>query len=295
MMPVLASCVYIGSVVHKRLRPKRHGLSYRVFSLLIALDELPELTRRMRLFSHNRFNLLSIHDRDYGDGSARPIAEQIKELAGMAGANLSGGRIFMLCYPRVFGYVFNPLTVYFCYASTGQLAVMIYEVSNTFGERHSYVLPAACDSGAIVYQQCTKQLYVSPFNPAEGRYTFHVRLPADEVAVGVLYRDGEQPTLKALFHGKRRALDDSAIIRLMCEVPLLSAKVMGAIHLEALRLWRKGLQLKTRAPAPKFTITIGRGGTASAAPPLSHAAAKHLRDPISATPISAPLISRPVS
>src|SRR5262249_48726005 len=130
------SAIYAGTVMHQRLRPRRHRLRYRVFSLLLDLDELDEVAARLRLLSRNRFNLFSFFDRDHGDGRREPLRMQIERRLAAAAIAPDGGAIRLLAMPRVLGYVFNPLSVYFCYRRTGVLAAVVYEVNNTFGERH---------------------------------------------------------------------------------------------------------------------------------------------------------------
>jgi uncharacterized protein len=265
----LVSSLYVGKVTHKRLRPVEHRLDYQVFSVLIDLDELPALSRRSWLFSHNRWNALSLHDRDYADRSGAPIAPQIRALAAEAGVDLAGGMIRMLCYPRVFGYAFNPLTVYFCEDSAGQLACLVYEVSNTFGDRHSYVLPVEADAAETdsIFQRCDKAMFVSPFNTASGGYTFHVRPPGNRVAIGVMLRDEDGPKLKALFEGGRRPFTTSGLARVLFALPLMTLKVMTAIHVEALRLWLKRLPLLVKPATQRYAASsVSRTGQATALP-----------------------------
>lgn len=253
------SAIYVGTVTHKRLRPKRHQLRYRVFSFLLDLDEIDGLDRRHRLFSRNRFNLISFHDRDHGDRSGTSVRTQIEGLLATAGLGEASNRIMLLCYPRLLGFAFNPLSVYFCLDRNERLRAIVYEVSNTFGERHSYVIPAeACPDGTV-HQETAKRLYVSPFNEVTGRYGFHVRVPGEEIAVGVLYRDAEGPLMKALFHGSRRPLGDGEMLRLALAQPFMTLKVIAGIHWEALRLWLKGLALTSRPPAARFSVTYRSG------------------------------------
>ncbi len=251
----LASACYVGRVTHKRLRPREHRLGYNVFTLLVALDELPHLPQRSWLFSHNRWNLLSIQDRDFGDRSGCSIAPQITALAAQIGVDLTGGRILMLCYPRVLGFAFNPITVYFCYEASGRLSCLVHEVSNTFGERHSYVLPVAENDGNTIYQRCDKAMFVSPFNTAQGGYTFHVKPPAERVAVGVLLRDADGPKLKALFEGGRRSFNDAVLARLLMAMPFQTLKVVGGIHWQALKLWWKRLPLLTKPAGRRYAAS----------------------------------------
>ena len=141
-MKALASCLYHGEVVHRRLAPVRHELRYRVYNLFADIDELPALGKSLRLFSYNRFNLFSIDDRKFGPGDGTPIREHVWSLVGKSAAGQGVTKIFMFCYPSVLGRVFNPLTVFYAFNSAGCLQLMIYEVNNTFGQRHSYVIPA---------------------------------------------------------------------------------------------------------------------------------------------------------
>ena len=136
-----ASALYRGGVMHQRLRPRAHRLNYRVFWLLLDLAEIDELDRRLRWFSRNRFNLLSFHDRDHGDGSGAALRPQIEAFLGRAGIDIGEGAVRLLTMPRVLGYVFNPISLYYCHQVDGRLAAMVYEVTSTFGVRHAYVIP----------------------------------------------------------------------------------------------------------------------------------------------------------
>ena len=169
-----ASALYFGSVFHRRLGAVSHRFRYRLFWLYVDLDELEDVGRRLRLFSHNRFNVFSLHDRDHGDGSGRGLREQAVALLRDSGVGEEIGAIRLLCMPRTLGYDFNPLSVYFCYGRDGRLAALIHEVRNTFGGRHSYAMPARAEGGAV-RQACDKAFYVSPFLPMGLRYEFQVR------------------------------------------------------------------------------------------------------------------------
>lgn len=244
------SCLYMGEVVHKRFTPVLHELRYRVFNLFADVDRLAETASALRLFSYNRPGLFSIRDRDHGPGDGTPIREHAWKLMRGAEGGEQVTRIFMFCYPRVLGYVFNPLTVYYGFDANGGLRMMIYEVNNTFGGRHSYVAPVA---GALA-QRAEKHFFVSPFNKVEGRYSFHFNAPAEKLALGVALSVGEKPVLKAYVSGTRQRLDDANLLRAFAGVPFLTFKVIGAIHLEALRLWWKGLKLNKRPRGPNHTI-----------------------------------------
>lgn len=255
-----ASAIYVGEVVHKRLRPRLHHLRYSVFSALLDLSELSELDRRLRLFSWNRFNLFSFHDADHGPGCARGLEAHVRALLAEHGLDIRGGRIRLLCYPRVLGYVFNPLSVYFCHREDGSLSAIVYEVSNTFKERRSYVVPVGESAGGTIFQACPKQLYVSPFISGFGHYTFHIDPPGRRTTVGVTVRDRNGPLLKAHFSGRRRLLTDGTLLRALFRYPLMTWKVIAAIHVEGLKLWLKGLRATERAKTARYTVTfVGPG------------------------------------
>ena len=254
-----ASALYVGRVMHRRLRPKRHRLAYRVYSLLIDLDELPALARRLRLFSLNRFNLFSLHERDYGSGDGSPRAHVERQLrtAGLP----TGGAIRLLTMPRVLGYAFNPISVYFCDDPNGELRALLYEVNSTFGERHGYLIEVdAAERGqAVLHQQCAKRMHVSPFLPMDMRYEFRVAPPGIERAalrLGVSAHDTNGPMLVAQFDAVRRPLGDAALLSVFLTHPLLTLKVIAGIHWEALRLWLKGVRLQPRPAAQAPGVTV---------------------------------------
>ncbi|MBP2305697.1 DUF1365 family protein [Azospirillum melinis] len=260
------SGLYVGSVMHHRVKPVRHRLSYRVFSLLADLDELPRLDRDLRLFAHNRFGLLGFRDRDFG-----PLGGIGMDLKGWAEGQLAaagiegGGPVRLLCFPRVLGFVFNPLCVWFCHRRDGTLAAVIHEVSNTFGQRHAYLIPAAAGPDGLVRQRCDKGFYVSPFMDMETAYHFRIRPPGglagEPLAVSIRQTDAEGPVLHAALTARRVELTDGAILRAWARHPLMTAKVVAGIHWEALHLWRKGLAIRPRPPAPADPVTIVNSAT----------------------------------
>ena len=250
------NALYQGQVIHHRLRPRRHRLVYRVFSVLLDLDELPDVANRLRLLSHNRSNLFSFHDADHGPGDGSSLRGWVDAQLAAAGIAPDGGRVEVLCYPRILGYVFNPLTVYFCRRADGALAAVLYEVNNTFGERHSYLIPVDDPSAPVVRQACDKRLYVSPFNDVSGGYRFRVVAPDDRVEVIINYVDDQGMILHAAFRGARRPLSDAALAGAFLRYPLMTFKVIAGIHWEALRLWRKGLRLIRRPAPPAEGVTI---------------------------------------
>lgn len=249
------SAIYVGSVAHRRLAPRAHALRYRAFWLVLDLDELPALAAKLRLFSYNRPNLFSLYDADHGDGGPTPLREQIEQNLAAAGIEISGGAVRLLCMPRTLGYSFNPLSVYFCHRADGVLAAVIYEVHNTFGERHSYLIPTGTPSG-VLRQRCRKAFYVSPFMDMEMSYEFRVHPPGERVAIAIQGSGAEGPLINACLVGARRALSDRALLRAFIAVPAVTLKVIAAIHWQALRLWLKGLRLRPRPERPDRLVTI---------------------------------------
>jgi len=242
------SALYHGRMMHRRIRPRRHHLGYRLFTLLVDLDELSGLSSRLRWFSHNRWNLFSFHDADYGDGSG-PLRPQVEAHLARAGIDIAGGPIRLLSLPRILGYVFNPITIYFCSTPDGVLRAVLYEVNNTFGQRHSYLAPVGPDEAVPIRHRCDKKFYVSPFMPIDLDYEFRIRPPEDELLVNIAVLDSAGPLLHAALTAKRHPLTDAALLRSFFAYPLLTLKVIGAIHWEALNLFLKRVP-RVRRPAP---------------------------------------------
>jgi DUF1365 family protein len=261
--PQAAASLYPGEVMHARMKPVSHRFAYRVFSLLIDLDRLDEAGRLSPLFSVNRANLVSFHERDHGPRDGSSLRAHVDRLLAPTGVTLAGGRVLLLCYPRIAGLGFNPLAVYFAYDGDGDLAAVIYEVRNTFGEHHSYVAPVVAGelSAAGLRQERQKRFYVSPFNGMDMAYRFRLRPPGDGVAIRILETDSDGPLLSATFKGQRRGLTTRSILAAFAGIPMLTAQVVGGIHWEALKLWLKGLRLVPR-PAPGATASYGETGPA---------------------------------
>jgi uncharacterized protein len=253
------SALYAGTVMHRRWKPKRHRLRYGVFALLVDLDELADL--KLKLFSHNRFNLFSLMDRDFAAGDGTALRPWVEAQLARAGLETRDIRISLLCYPRILGYAFNPLSVFFCRrARDSALIAMLYEVHNTFGERHCYLIPAE-PNGASVRQECDKAFYVSPFVGMQARYRFQILPPAERVAIVINETDAEGPLLDASFVASRVPLSDGKLLSLLARHPLMGLKVIGGIHWEALRLWLKGVTLTKRpSPPPRLVTIVQRAG-----------------------------------
>jgi DUF1365 family protein len=228
--------LYAGKVFHARMAPKRHRLSYRIFMVLTAVGG--ERGGLGFLYGRNRPGLISVWDKDHGDGSARPLRVQIEAMIAARGLAVPAGPMRMLSMPRVLGRAFNPLTVYYCHDAAGRLAVVVYEVNNTFGARHWYVLPAD-------RQHCGKAFFVSPFMDMDLAYDFQIAAPGERALIGIrVSREGET-VLTASFAAERRALNAANILLAWAAHPLQTLGVLAGIYLEGLKLLLKGLRWRS--------------------------------------------------
>jgi len=264
-MPKFRSALFAGSVMHHRLRPRQHRLRYRIFYLLLDLEEIDALASRLRLFSHNRFNLFSFHDRDHGEAATMPLRDRIERHLEEAGIE-SGGPIQLLAMPRILGYAFNPLSIYFCHRRDQSLSAIFYEVNNTFGQRHNYLIPVPSGIEGPIRQESRKSFYVSPFMTTDMVYSFSVVPPGTDLAVSVIGRDESGPLIIARLAAARQELTDASLARAFCVYPLLTFKVIAGIYWEAFLIWLKGIRLHRRPLPPDQSVTVGR----SASPEINH-------------------------
>ena len=252
----LRSCLYQGVVMHHRFRPVKNRFIYRVFSLCVDLDELP-LLNKLKWLSINGFNLFSFNEKDHGSGRGS-LADDIRQCLTDKGYARATHRIQLLCYPRILGYPFNPLSAYFCYNERDELDVILYDGTNTFGSRHTYLFEAHSQDKQIRHA-CTKAMYVSPFMPMDTTYAFRIHPPAERIAVCI--RQTEQveqkkhPILHATFTGTQHPLTDRSLLNVFIRYPLMTLKVIAGIHWEALKLWRKKLKLQPRDTHKNHSIS----------------------------------------
>lgn len=251
----MSAALYRGLVRHTRLRPQRHALRYSIFMVLADLQRLEDAARGLRLFSLERFNLFSLYTRDHGDGSTAPLREQIAAHLQHGGIAWDGGPIRMLFMPRMLGYAFNPLTVYYCHRRDESLAAIVYEVHNTFGERHSYLL-AVNSGGKIVHQDAQKCFYVSPFMDMAMRYRFTLAVPDAHLQLAIAGDDADGPLIATSFNATRSAFSDGNLLRACASAPLLGLKVIAGIYWEAFKLWRKGIALRRRPAPPAEAVSF---------------------------------------
>ncbi|MFC3711691.1 DUF1365 domain-containing protein [Sphingoaurantiacus capsulatus] len=240
---------------HDRFAPTPHGFSYRL--LLLAIDLAAAGTGNW-LFGRNRQALLALRDRDHLDGSGRPLETQVAEILAAHGIEHDGGRILLLCQPRLLGHVFNPISVYYVHRRDGSLQAVLYEVNNTFGERHSYLFPVEADAGDTLRHGCEKMFHVSPFMSLDLAYDFRVTTPNGAVRLDIDVRQGETPMLTARLAGKERPFTAGMVLKLLAAGRLFPLKVLGAIHWEAIRLFRKRVGFWRAPTPPAQAVTMTR-------------------------------------
>ena len=240
-MSYLNSCIYSGLVTHKRFKPKKHFFSYKVFSLLIDLSEIGDLEKKIKFFSYNKFNILSFYNIDHGNRDGTSLIKWVKNNLKKSKINFDIAKIKLLCYPRFFGYVFNPLSVYYCYDKKLKLKVILYEVKNTFDEQHTYIFRCSNSSNLILHK-CNKKFYVSPFIEMKTFYNFRLLKPGKNINLLIKQNDEKGLLLIAQQSGKRLDLNSENLFIEFLKHPLMSIKVISAIHFEAFRLWFKGIK-----------------------------------------------------
>lgn len=253
----MKSALYIGQVFHKRRRPAVHVLRYRVFSLLLNLDEIDSLQKRLWLFSRNRWNLFSFYDKDFGENPQESLSLYVNRKLTESGIEQVAASIVLSCYPRIVGYTFNPLSLFYCFDESGRVFAVLHEVHNTFGERHVYVLPVDLPlsspvnssvkeeveniekSDYWIKQTTQKELFVSPFAHMNMNYSFRLNVPGEKQVIVIHANDEHGHLLTASYTASRYPLSASRLLRCFVGFPALTIKVMLGIHWEALKLWLK--------------------------------------------------------
>jgi DUF1365 family protein len=251
----MRSALYRGTVTHTRLRSFQHSFRYRVYYGLFDIDELDRLDNRLRWFSSGRFNLMGFAVRDHGPADGTPLRPWAERLLAEAGVDLGGGRIEILAHPRVLGHVFDPISVWYCYGPDDELRGILHEVRNTFGHRHTYVVPIS-DASSLRHR-AAKQLHVSPFNEMEQTYDFTVTLPGRRLGIAIEQsRPADGVFFRAGLRLTRLPFADRTILRLFFGHPLLTLKVVSGIHWQALKIWLKGGRYHPVPAPPQTEATI---------------------------------------
>ena len=249
------SSIYIGNVIHKRFKPKVHFFKYNVFSILIDISEINLLDRNLKIFSYNKFNIVSFYDADHGPRDGTPIKDWVIKNLKKNQINTEDIKIKLLCYPRIFGYVFNPLSVFYIYNKYSELISILYEVKNTFGEQHTYIFKNKENENPIKHS-CKKKFHVSPFIEMNCTYFFKILKPCEKISVIIDQYDEEGKLLYASQDGNRIELNNKNLFLSYIKHPLMTLKIIAAIHFEAFKLWSKGIKFIKKKLNIKNKISI---------------------------------------
>lgn len=245
-----SASLYFGKVMHARLKPKIHRFNYNIFSLVIDLDQYESANKKSKIFSVNKRGLVSFHEKDHGPRDGSSLRNHIDKLL-LDGGMPAATKILLWCNPRVLGYTFNPLSIYFCYDKNNEVSALVYQVNNTFGQTHSYVAsvkPSDTKEGSIK-NSTQKRFYVSPFLDMDLQYNFRIQPPGKNLRIRILEEDEAGPILSATFSGEQKELNATSLSLGILKTLGLTWKIMAGIHFEAIILWFKGVKLRKR-PAP---------------------------------------------
>ena len=252
---MINSSIYNGQVIHKRFKPKVHSFRYDVFSLLIDLSELETLDKQVNFFSYNKFNWISFYDKDHGDRDGSSLINWVQKNLRKNKISTENIKIKILCYPRIFGFVFNPLSVFYVYNSNENLISILYEVKNTFGEQHTYIFRIEKDAN-LIQNNCSKKFHVSPFIQMNCNYFFRLLKPGNKISVIIDQYENEDKILYASQDGIRTDFNTKYLIKSFLNHPLMTFKIIIAIHYEAFKLWSKGIKFIKKKIKIKNNITI---------------------------------------
>jgi len=247
----MRSSLYTGTVRHDRKVPRKNAFHYGIYFLLADLDELDDLDRDLRLFGHNRGRLVSLHDVDHGPRDGSPLKPWITELCMRAGIDLSGGSVQLLTFPRVLGYKFYPVSIWYCHSADGELRAIMAEVQNTFGDHHNYLLH---ESGDVLDWKARptsmKVFHVSPFIEMEAKYEFHFTRPDDTLSVSIYDFVKGDLLLVAAVALRKRELTDPALLKTVLRYGPMSLRAWLLIHWQAIRIVAKRIRYIPRTPPP---------------------------------------------
>ena len=252
---MINSSIYNGQVIHKRFKPKVHSFKYSVFSLLIDLSELELLDKKVNFFSYNKFNWISFYDKDHGERDGSSLIDWVNKNLKKNNITSEKIKIKILCYPRIFGFVFNPLSVFYVYNSNNNLISILYEVKNTFGEQHTYIFRVEKD-GNLIQNNCTKKFHVSPFIKMNCNYFFRLLKPGNKISVIIDQYENEDKILYASQDGVRTDFNTKYLIKSYLKHPIMTFKIIIAIHYEAFKLWAKGIKFIKKNFKIKNNITF---------------------------------------
>ncbi|MBC8125518.1 MAG: DUF1365 domain-containing protein [Gloeobacteraceae cyanobacterium ES-bin-144] len=246
----MRSCLYDCEVMHHRLSPKEHHFSYRIFMFSLDLDEIDEVARRVHGFSRNRSNLYTFRDTDHLDLGMPTVRENLTAWLAENGVQLpEDARVQFVTLPRVLGYIFNPVSFYFCSDVEGQPLCSVVQVGNTFREMKPYLLREP--SGENFFRLITpKHFYVSPFSELDLSFDFKLKVPREKLDIHIDDRKGKKRVLLSALTGQRVPLTTGNLAWLTFKFPLITLKVIGLIHWHALLLWLKRLPFHRKEDRP---------------------------------------------
>lgn len=248
--------LFVGETTHHRFKPRPHRFTYKLFQIEVDLDQLKPKCLGRRSQPIGPLGLFAFASRDHGARDGSPLRPWIEACLNKAGVSASAANIQLLCFPRVLGFVFNPISAFFVRDAAGGLEAVVYEVNNTFGQTHAYVIPAG--GGAVERHEADKQLYVSPFYRVEGGYQFRLERTEATVDLTIVKQVAGRPDFNARLSLEQRSLTDAALLTLFFTMPLMTLGVTAAIHWQALKLWLKGAPFGARPPGPKSGVSLGR-------------------------------------
>ncbi|MCB1100529.1 MAG: DUF1365 domain-containing protein [Verrucomicrobiae bacterium] len=249
--PGVNSGLYECEVYHERLSPKRHRFSYRLFFLDLDLDELPQLSRRLLLFSRNRFNVFTFRDSDHLDLGKADLRANLEEWLKGQGIELpEGSRIRLVTLPRIMGYIFNPVCFYFISSPNGEPLHAVVEVCNTFREVKPWLIEAP--AGTTFRRTVPKHFYVSPFTSLTTQFDFRLKVPGERIEIHIDDIEDSKTTLVSWIRGTRKELTNARLFWFTVRYPALTLQVIAKIHWQALRLWAKRLPVFRKGDAPEL-------------------------------------------
>ena len=256
-MKLPTNCIYKGTLMHHRLVPREHKFTYNIFYTFINVDDLDHLKKKYTFFSYNHFNIFSIYDSDHGFRNKKTIKFWLKNILKKIGIKQMNTKIFLLTMPRIFGYAFNPLSIFFCYDLKGNIKAIIYEVKNTFNEQHCYVFKIKDSfSKKIIFKHtCQKKFHVSPFLDMKAKYNFTISKPGKNFNSSINMQKKETNIFLAMLKCKYQKINLKNLIFLLIKYPFLTIKVVLAIYYEAIKLFIFKKAKYVKKPILKNEIT----------------------------------------
>jgi DUF1365 family protein len=233
------SCLYETSIMHHRLSPREHRFEYKFFSFYLDLDEIDSLAQNIWMISRNRWNVYSLYDKDHIDKGMPTIKENLLAYLKEQGINVPISKVMLLTNLRMLGYVFNPVSFYFCFDASSQPVCVIPEIGNTFGEIKPFLIDADHRSGNTFKDQHVKHYYISPFTKLDDHLDFRLTIPDEQLNLGINTTKNKTPVIVTTMKGKRSALTNKNLLWLSLKFPFVTLKVIALIHWHALLLWRK--------------------------------------------------------